>query len=88
MDFKINFSRPHFNIIFSPEMLKFHPYSILTRDTIGEVRNVEISRVAQQLLCCKSHDFLAVFALALDSNADLKIVKMMPLYFLSEMSKY
>ena len=30
---------------------------------LGEVRNVEISRVTQQLLCSKSHDFLAVFAL-------------------------
>ena len=31
---------------------------------LGEMRNVEISRVTQQLLCSKSHDFLAVFALA------------------------
>jgi hypothetical protein len=31
---------------------------------LGEVRNVEISRVTQQLLCSKSHDFPAVFALA------------------------
>ena len=31
---------------------------------LGEVRNVEISRVTQQLLCSKSHDFLAIFALA------------------------
>ena len=30
---------------------------------LGEVRNVEISRATQQLLCSKSHDFLAVFAL-------------------------
>ena len=39
---------------------------ILARGTsiLGEVRNVEISRVTQQLLCSKSHDFLAVFALA------------------------
>ena len=29
---------------------------------LGEVRNVEISRVTQQLLCSKSHDVLAVFA--------------------------
>ena len=29
-----------------------------------EVRNVEISRATQQLVCSKSHDFLAVFALA------------------------
>ena len=33
---------------------------------LGEVRNVEISGVTQQLLCSKSHDddFLAIFALA------------------------
>ena len=39
---------------------------VATRGTsiLGEVRNVEISRVTQQLLCSKSHDFLAVFALA------------------------
>ena len=37
-----------------------------TRGTsiLGEVRNVEISRVTQQLLCSKYHDFLAIFALA------------------------
>ena len=31
---------------------------------LGEVRNVQISRVTQQLLCSKSHDFLAIFPLA------------------------
>ena len=31
---------------------------------LGEVRNVELSRVTQQLLCSKCHDFLAIFALA------------------------
>jgi hypothetical protein len=31
---------------------------------LGEVRNVWISRVTQQLLCSKSHDLLVVFALA------------------------
>ena len=31
---------------------------------LGEVRNVEISGATQQLLCSKSHDFQAVFALA------------------------
>ena len=31
---------------------------------LGEVRNVEISGATQQLLCSKSHDFLAIFALA------------------------
>ena len=35
---------------------------------LGEVRNVEISRATQQLLCSKSHDFLAVFALAHSKN--------------------
>ena len=28
------FSRPLFIVIFRPDMLKFHPYSILTRDTM------------------------------------------------------
>ena len=32
-NFKNIFPRPLFIIIFRPEMLKFHPYSILTRDT-------------------------------------------------------
>ena len=32
-NFKIIFPRPLFIIIFSQEMLKFYPYSILTRDT-------------------------------------------------------
>ena len=32
-DFKNIFHRPLFIIIFRPEMLKFHPYSILTGDT-------------------------------------------------------
>ena len=31
---------------------------------LGEVRNVEISRVTQQLLGSKSHDLLADFALS------------------------
>ena len=41
-------------------------HDVVCRGTsiLGEVRNVEISRVTQQLLCNKSHDFLAVFALA------------------------
>ena len=33
-NFKDIFSRPLFTIIFSPEMLKFHPYSILTGETM------------------------------------------------------
>ena len=32
-NFKNIFPRPLFIIIFRPEMLKFHPYSILTMDT-------------------------------------------------------
>jgi hypothetical protein len=32
-NFKNIFTRPLFIIIFRPEMLKFHPYSILTGDT-------------------------------------------------------
>ena len=32
--FKNIFSRPLFTIIFRAEMLKFHPYSILTGDTM------------------------------------------------------
>ena len=31
---------------------------------LGEVRNIEIPGPTQQLLCRKSHDFLAVFPLA------------------------
>ena len=33
-NFKNIFSRPLFTIIFRPEMLKFHPYSILTGETM------------------------------------------------------
>ena len=33
-NFKNIFSRTLFNIIFWPEILKFHPYSILTRQTM------------------------------------------------------
>ena len=33
-NFKNIFSRPLFTIIFRPEMLKFHPHSILTGDTM------------------------------------------------------
>ena len=33
-NFKNIFSRPLFTIIFRPDMLKFHPYSILTGDTM------------------------------------------------------
>ena len=34
MNFKNIFSRPLFTIFFSPEMLTFHPYSILTGETM------------------------------------------------------
>ena len=33
-EFQKYFSRPLFTIIFRPEMLKFHPYFILTRETM------------------------------------------------------
>ena len=36
-NFKNVFLRPLFIIMFTPEMLKFHPYSILTGDTIVEL---------------------------------------------------
>ena len=35
-NFKNIFSRPLFTVIFRPEMLKFHPYSILIGDTMVE----------------------------------------------------
>ena len=35
-NFKNIFSRPLFTIIFRSKMLKFHPYSILTRETMVE----------------------------------------------------
>ena len=58
-NFKNIFSRPLFTIIFRPEMLKFHPYSILTGDTmVGFVifcvfSKDHCSAVASQL--CKFH---------------------------------
>ena len=55
-----------FNINVSTYISKYLPKHVKTRGTsiLGEVRNVEISRVTQQLLCSKYYDFLAVFALA------------------------
>ena len=49
----------HWGFIYLPTLGVTRGTSIL-----GEVHNVEISRATQQLLCSKSHDFLAVFALA------------------------
>ena len=45
---------------------QFDEFYVQTRGTsiLGEMPNVEISRVTQQLLNGKSHDFLAIFALA------------------------
>ena len=41
------------------------PYGLSRGTSIqGEVRNVEIPGATQQLLCSKSHDFLAIFDLA------------------------
>jgi hypothetical protein len=39
-------------------------YRISLNNVLGEVRNVEIHGPAQQLLNGKSHNFLAIFALA------------------------
>ena len=36
----------------------------VSRSPWGEVRHRRIPRATQQLLCSKSHDFLAIFALA------------------------
>ena len=41
-NFKNIYSRPLFTIIFWPKMLKFHPYSILTGDTMVCVLNSEL----------------------------------------------
>ena len=46
-------------VVLEPSLDNYRGTSIL-----GEVHNVEISRTTQQLLNGKSHDFLAVFALA------------------------
>ena len=51
-NFKNIFPRPLFIIIFKPEMLKFHPYSILTGDTRVEF---VIYRVLSQHFFSKGH---------------------------------
>ena len=48
----------------------------------GEVHNVEISGVTQQLLCSKSHDFLDAFALA-----HLKINQIVDLWYVKNFNK-
>ena len=47
-DFKNIFSRPLFTIIFRPEILKFHPYSILIRQTM--VRFVKYPEVYRKII--------------------------------------
>ena len=50
-NFKNIFSRPLFTIIFRPEMLKFHPYSILTVDTmVGFVIFCVLSKIDEILI--------------------------------------
>ena len=49
-DFKNIYSRPLFTIIFRPEMLKFQPYSILTRKTM--------IRFVMYVLCVKHKSLL------------------------------
>ena len=39
-------------------------FSLEVSPSQGEVRNARKKRVTQQLLCSKSHDFLAIFDLA------------------------
>ena len=58
--------RPFCSDQFKIVCTKIKPSADIHKGTsiLGEVRNVEIPRVTQQLLCSKSHDFLAVFALA------------------------
>ena len=49
-NFKNIFSRPLFTIIFRPEMLKFHPYSILTGETmVGFVIYCVLIAIASQI---------------------------------------
>ena len=67
-NFKIIFPRPHFIIIFRPEMLKFHPYSILTGDTrvesviysvlIGDKKRISPSSYADYLKCAVIQQFV------------------------------
>ena len=54
-NFKNIFSRPLFTIIFRPEMLKFHPYSILTEDTmVGFVIFCVLRNFCQIGYCARS----------------------------------
>ena len=50
-NFKKKFPRPLFIIIFRPELLKFHPYSILTGDTM----------VGCHFLCVKQESVLKIY---------------------------
>ena len=51
-NFKNIFPRPLFIIIFRPEMLEFHPYSILTKDTRVEfVIYCLLSSILNDLIC-------------------------------------
>ena len=51
-NFRNIFPRPLFIIIFSPEMLKFHPYSILTVDTRVEFVIYSVLSICVIVCCC------------------------------------
>ena len=51
-NFKNIFPRPLFTIIFSPEMLKFHPYSILTGEImVGFVKYCVLKYKCSKGIC-------------------------------------
>ena len=65
-NFKNIFSRPLFTIIFRPEMLKFHAYSILTGDTM----------VGFVIFCVLSQDHLFYFCLCIAYIFDINTQNM------------
>ena len=82
-NFKNIFPRPFFIIIFRPEMLKFHPYSILTRGHNGRICHIHcvkfariLANLLQDLKCdsikslvslCDTKDYRALRALTSSS---------------------
>ena len=60
-NFKNIFSRPLFTIIFRPEMLKFHPYSILTGDTMVGFVIFCVLRKGLQNCSTREHFYCAIW---------------------------
>ena len=60
-NFKNIFSRPLFTIIFRLEMLKFHPYSILTGDTMVGFVIFYVLKQASLQMCSVVIQTLAIF---------------------------